>query len=89
MKMYLVAIGWAYVVGIWALVEALSPQGSVLGALATLLFYGVLPLAVLLYILGTPARRRRRGQREAEASAPPDGRDHAAGDALAPEREEP
>ena len=87
--MYLVAIGWGYVVIIWALVEALSPGGSVLGALTTLFFYGLLPLAVLLYILGTPARRRRRARQEAHVSAQPDGRDHAAGDPVAPERKEP
>jgi hypothetical protein len=65
--MYLVAIAWLYVVVMMAVAEALSPQGSVLGAVITFLFYGVLPLAVLLYILGTPSRRRARLQAEAAA----------------------
>lgn len=58
--MYLVAIAWLYVVVMMALAEALSPQGSVLGAFFTLLLYGVLPVVVLVYILGAPHRRRAR-----------------------------
>jgi len=58
--MYLVAIGWLYVVLMMAVAEALSSQGSVLGAVITFVFYGVLPLLVVMYIMGTPARRRAR-----------------------------
>ena len=74
------------------LVEALSPQGTLLGAAITLVGWGVLPLAVVLYILGTPARRRALQARERDAdpaSAEPDRGGHAAGDPVAPEREEP
>lgn len=68
--MYLVAIAWIYVVLMMALAEAMSPQGSVLGALVTLLLYGALPLWVVMYILGTPHRRRaRRAAESAEAVA--------------------
>ncbi|MFG6449336.1 hypothetical protein ACG0Z6_13990 [Roseateles sp. BYS180W] len=49
--------------------EAMSPQGSVLGAVFTLLLYGVLPLSVLLYVLGTPQRRAARQRAEASALA--------------------
>jgi hypothetical protein len=77
-----------YVVLMMALAEALSPQGTVLGAFFTLLLYGVGPLAIVLYILATPARRKARARAEASAAAP-DGRGQAAGDAVAPEREEP
>lgn len=89
--LYLVAIGWMYVVLLMAIVEALSPNGGVLGAILTFVFYGVLPLSILLYILGTPARRRALRAREvAAASAPqPDGSGHAAGDTIAPVREKP
>jgi hypothetical protein len=45
----------------------LSPQGTVLGAVFTFVLYGVMPLAIVLYVLGTPARRRAR----ARADAPP------------------
>jgi hypothetical protein len=90
--MYVVAIAWMYVVLAMALAEALSPQGSVLGALITFVLYVVLPLAIVLYILGTPGRRRRRRALEAaepaRASGAPDGGDHAAGDAVAAKREE-
>jgi len=88
--MYLIAIGWLYVVLMMAVAEALSSQGTVLGALFTVLLYGLLPLAIVLYIVGTPARKRARRAAEAAAvSASPDGRRHAAGDAVAPERKEP
>ena len=70
--MTLVAVAWMYVVLLMAVAEAMSPQGSVLGALVTFVLYGVLPLAIVLYIMATPARRRRRRQHavaEAAASA--------------------
>lgn len=69
--MYLVAIGWMYVVVMMAVAEAVSPQGSVLGAVFTFLLYGCLPLAIVLYLLGTPARRRARRAAEQVESKPP------------------
>jgi hypothetical protein len=91
--MYLVAIGWMYVVLMAALVEATSSEGTVLGAVFTVLLWGVLPLAIAMYLLNTPARRRARRalrSKEAAASAPldPDGGGHPPGHAIAPEREE-
>ncbi|MBU3653861.1 MAG: hypothetical protein FGM44_12355 [Limnohabitans sp.] len=64
--MYLVAIGWLYVVLMMAVAEATHSQGSVLGAVITFVLYGVLPLSVVLYIMGTPMRRRRRQQQDAD-----------------------
>ena len=62
--MLLVAVAWLYVVLMIAVVEAASPQGTLMGAVLTLLFYGVLPLAILgLPVLqpgATPAARRRK-----------------------------
>jgi hypothetical protein len=84
--MHLIAIGWLYVVLMMALVEALSSQGTVLGAVITFVFYGLIPLGLVLYIVATPARRRAR--RADETSAAPDGGGHAPGDAAAPKREE-
>jgi len=83
--MYLVAIAWAYVALLMAAAEALSPQGTLLGAAITLLLYGVLPLGLLLYILGTPGRRRRAASAQADAGghAPP-----GPAEGLAAEREE-
>lgn len=89
--MYLVAIAWMYVVLMMTVAEALSPQGSVLGAVFTLLLYGLLPLGIVLYVLGTPARRkaRRRAEAAAEASAAPDGSGEPASAAVAAEGKEP
>lgn len=88
--MILVAIGWMYVVLMMAAAEASSPNGTLLGALVTLVLYGVLPLSIVLYVMGSPARRRaRRAAEELAASGEPDGGGHAAGDAVAPERKEP
>ncbi len=98
--MYLVAIAWIYVVLMMAVAEALSSQGSVLGAVITFVLYGVLPLSIVMYIGTTPARRRARRAAEAaelaalRAAAPgapsttPDRGGHAAGDPVAPVREE-
>lgn len=66
MFLILIAIGWLYVALMMAVAEATSPIGTVLGALITFLLYGVGPVALLLYILGTPARKKLRKQREAE-----------------------
>ncbi|NUZ05052.1 hypothetical protein HQN59_04670 [Schlegelella sp. ID0723] len=95
--MYLVAIAWMYVVVMMAAAEASAANGTVLGALFTLLFYGVLPLSIAIYLMRTPARRKARAAAEAAAQAAarsaalavePDGGGHAAGDAVAPVRKE-
>ena len=91
--MLVVAIGWGYVVLMMVLAEALGPGGSVLGAIVTLLLYGVLPIALVLYVGG--ARGRARARRHAEAAeragsgdVDPGGGGQAAGDAVAAVREE-
>jgi heme exporter protein D len=90
--MYVVATAWIYVVVMMAAVEATSPNGSVLGAFFTLLFYGALPLSIVLYVMATPMRRRARmaAERTAEArqSREPDSSSHAPGDPVTPERKE-
>lgn len=70
MHLHLVAVAWAYVVLMMTLAEAVSPQGTIVGVLITLALYGVLPLGLVLYILGTPQRRRAR--RAAEAAESPE-----------------
>jgi hypothetical protein len=89
--MYLVAIGWLYVAFMMALAEALAPRGTVLGALITFLFYGVAPTALLMYLLGTPGRKRRlREQERSAASAEGDEGGHApAAGPVPPEAEKP
>lgn len=68
-EMWIVAIAWMYVTLMMALAEATNPQGTVLGAVFTFLLYGVGPLALVLYLLGAPARRKAilRAEREALA----------------------
>jgi uncharacterized protein (DUF2062 family) len=86
--MHIVALAWMFVVLLMALVEATSTQGTVLGAFVTVLLYGVLPLGLVLYLMGTPMRRRRA--RRAERSAPDGDRSgHPPGGAVTTEREEP
>jgi hypothetical protein len=93
--MYLVAIAWLYVALMMALAEATHANGSVLGAVFTFLLYGLGPVTLVLYLLGTPQRRRARQRAEAAASAAldPDRGAHAPAVAeagpVAPVREEP
>ncbi|HNN45847.1 MAG TPA: hypothetical protein PKN34_07305 [Azospira sp.] len=61
--MYIIAIGWLWV----ALMMAISEQNIVAGILS-FVFYGLLPCLLLLWLLGTPARRRRQAQAESAAS---------------------
>ena len=88
--MYLVAIGWVYVVLMMAVVEAST--GTLLGAIVTFVLYGVMPLALVMYLLATPSRRAAKRAAElatsVQGSAQPHGGDHPAGDAVAPVREE-
>jgi hypothetical protein len=70
MYLILIAIAWLYVALMMAVAEATSPIGSVLGAIFTFLLYGVGPVALVLYILSTPTRRRARKQAEASSLAP-------------------
>ena len=92
--MYLVVIAWLYVVLMAAVVEATSPMGTVLGAAITFVLYGLLPLSIVVYILGTPGRKRaiyaramaERAEVAATATAPaqPD-TTNTAGGSVAPD----
>ncbi|MDQ0141943.1 hypothetical protein [Cupriavidus necator] len=64
--MYIVAIGWLYV----ALMMAITEHNVVAGV-ATFVMYGLAPVALVLYIMGTPGRRRRKSEAEAERRAGP------------------
>lgn len=58
--MYLIAIAWFYV----ALLAAISDD-TVLGGVLTFLFYGLGPIALFLWLFGSPSRRRRQKALEA------------------------
>lgn len=92
--MYLVVIGWLYVSLMMAVAQANSSNGTLLGAIVTLLLYGVAPVTLVVYLMREPARRRRRkarGQAEQQArsaaSVKPDAGGEAPADAIAPVRE--
>lgn len=94
--MILVLLAWLYVVMMMALAEALAPQGSVVGAVITLVMYGGLPLALLVYLLAATARQRARFRAAAGGSGggpgpieQADAGGHAAGDPVAPVGKEP
>jgi hypothetical protein len=63
--MYIIPLAWLYVVVMMSAAEAISPQGTVLGAIITFVLYGALPIALMLYFMGAPARRRASRAREA------------------------
>ncbi|MGE8398164.1 MAG: hypothetical protein ACN6NT_11225 [Comamonas sp.] len=68
--MYLIVIAWFYVTVMMAVAEASSPQGSILGAIITFALYGLLPMSILIYIFGTPERKRKlKARRQAEQRA--------------------
>lgn len=94
--MYLVLLAWLYVTVMMAVAEATSAQGTLLDAGITFVLYGLLPIAIVGYILGTPARKRAIRAREqalAASAADPDAGSHAPAGAqdgaVAPVRKEP
>ncbi|MCX8520052.1 MAG: hypothetical protein ORN28_00785 [Rhodoferax sp.] len=102
--MYIVSIAWIYVALMMSVAEASNSNGTLLGAIVTFVLYGLLPVGIVLYILGTPGRKRRLRMQEAKrreifqaaqpqadrsASSPPDASGHAPADRVAPVRKEP
>ncbi len=67
--LYIIPIAWLYIVVLMALAEVTSPQGTVLGALLTLVLYGLLPLAIVMYVAGSPLRRKAAKRQELEDAA--------------------
>lgn len=72
--MHIVAIGWLYVTILVALNET-----TVVSAIISFLFYGLLPCGLLLWIAGRKVRRQRRRYRELLADEKAG--DHDRGDA--------
>ena len=93
--MYIVPIAWLYVTLMMAVAEATNTNGTVLGAIITFLLYGVLPMSLVVYLMGTPARRRAiRAKEQAEladanSGVAPDTDGKTPADAVAPVRKEP
>lgn len=55
--MYVIAIAWLYVTLLMAATET-----SVIAGILTFVFYGMAPLALLLWLFGTPQRRRNKAK---------------------------
>lgn len=93
--MYLIVIAWLYVALMMAVAEATSMIGTVTGAFFTFVLYGVAPVALVVYLMDTPRRKRAIRAREADElakrmaakSSEPDGGGQAAADTVAPVRE--
>jgi hypothetical protein len=56
--MYIVPIGWLYVAVLMAVAEATNSTGTVLGGFITFVLYGLLPVGLVVYVMGAPARKR-------------------------------
>ncbi len=90
--MYIVPIAWLYVAVMMSVAEAASTNGSLLGALITLILYGLLPVGLILYFMGAPGRKRAIRAREAaelQASQAPDAGGLTPTDAVPPVGKEP
>ena len=92
--MYIVPIAWIYVALMMSVAEATSANGTVLGAIFTFLLYGLMPVGLIMYFMGTPARKRAIRAREAQEraaseAAQPDAGGHSPGDTVPPVREKP
>lgn len=95
--MYLIVIGWMYVVLMMSVAEASNTTGTVLGAIVTFFLYGLLPVVLVVYLMRSPQRRKAIKEREAAehaarlaaapagspASVAPDAGGHAPGAAEA------
>ena len=75
--MYIVAIAWMYVALMMAVAEATNTNGTVLGAIVTFILYGLLPVALVVYLMRSPGRKRaikekeRRGPGGSESATTP------------------
>ena len=93
---YLVVIAWFYVALMMSLAEAFSSQGTVLGSIVTLFLYGIGPIALVVYLMRTPSRRKAQKAREQQEVrthlGQPDAGSHSPGttkpSAVPPVREE-
>ena len=69
--MYIVAIAWLYATLLMAVTER-----NVVAGVMTFLAYGFLPLALLLWLLGGPRRRRRPAGGDGDSSGDSDASGH-------------
>jgi hypothetical protein len=92
--MYLIVIAWLYVALMMAAVEAASTVGTLTGAFFTFVLYGAAPVALVVYLMDTPRRKKAIKAREAAelarrmaaASSEPDAGGETAADPVPPVR---
>jgi hypothetical protein len=70
--MYIIAIAWIYVTLMMSVAEANNTNGTVLGAIVTFILYGILPTALMVYLMKAPQRNRARKAKEAAWGQEPD-----------------
>ena len=91
--MYLVLIAWLYVALMMAIAEATSPVGTALGAFFTFILYGLLPMGIVGYVMGAPARHKARKAAEQidmpTLPSKPNASSEASRDSVSPVRKEP
>ena len=97
--MYIIPIAWLYVALMMAVAEATNTNGTVLGGVITFVLYGLGPVLLVLYLMGSPGQRKAIKAAEAPSpdpatsSAEPDAGGHAPaatqGDAVPAVRKEP
>jgi hypothetical protein len=63
LRMYVIAIAWLYVTILMAATET-----SLVAGLLSFIFYGLVPLALFLWLIGTPQRRRNKAKLPTEES---------------------
>ena len=57
--MYIIAIAWIYVVFMMSITET-----TVIAGIMTFLLYGILPVSIIVYVMGTGGRKRKRRAQE-------------------------
>ena len=62
--MYLIVIAWIYVVLMMSIAEATNTTGTLLGAIVTFVLYGVVPVTLVVYLMGAPARSKAIKKRQ-------------------------
>jgi len=67
--MYIIVIAWLYVAVMMAAAEATHVNGGILSAVFTFIGYGLLPVGLVIYVMQSPARKKRRQALQAAEAA--------------------
>jgi hypothetical protein len=67
--MYIIPMAWLYVALMMAVAEATHDNGTLLGGVVTFLLYGLGPVLLVVYLMGSPARRKAIKAKDAAEAA--------------------